>query len=252
MRVIAALDRSKVLGVRFAFAVGVAVAKTSQASVWSWAWQVLGLLLGIATVVSIIKSGFDIQLYGLAAKVYQQYAWLRDLLFEPIVLVLHYLGLTFPWWLKDTIMSYGLIAGTHWRMFRGSGGYSDLPVLVTFDETKLLRSVDSRTGDRLVPTDAERARWAMLSALSWPIFHLRVWILSRRIGDVPYFEFSKENARDSQGRPLPLVIGHFPEKVAAFVRAFRLLVAWNLAVIVTCTVAFFLWNYLSNRFGPPG
>jgi hypothetical protein len=48
-----------------------------------WVWQVLGIMVGTATVVSLIKHGFSIELSGLPAKVFQQYAWLRDMLLSP-------------------------------------------------------------------------------------------------------------------------------------------------------------------------
>jgi hypothetical protein len=80
-------------------------------------WHVLGILLGTATCISFVKNGFAIELHGLPAKIYQQYAWVRDMLFEPVVWVLRYFGLTMPWWLKDSVVAYGLVVGAHWRTF---------------------------------------------------------------------------------------------------------------------------------------
>ena len=79
-------------------------------------WRVLGILLGTATCISLVKNGFAIELHGLPAAILRQYAWLRDMLFEPVVWMLRYFGLTMPWWLKDVIMAYGLMTAVHWRV----------------------------------------------------------------------------------------------------------------------------------------
>src|SRR5262245_12977685 len=78
-------------------------------------WRVLGILLGTATCISLVKNGFAIELYGLPAAIFRQYTWLRDTLFWPVTEVLRYYGLTIPWWLKDAIMAYGLLAAAHSR-----------------------------------------------------------------------------------------------------------------------------------------
>ena len=84
-----------------------------------WVWQTLGILLGTATMVSLIKHGFVIELSGLPAMVLQQYAWLRDMLFEPLVRVARFFGLSFPASLKDVIAAYALVAAAQYRSVRG-------------------------------------------------------------------------------------------------------------------------------------
>jgi hypothetical protein len=41
---------------------------------------------------------------------------LRDALFEPVAWALRYLGLPIPWWLKDLVMVYALVAAALWRV----------------------------------------------------------------------------------------------------------------------------------------
>ena len=84
----------------------------------SWVFSGLGILLAIATCISIIKNGFSIELHGTPAKVLAQYTWLRDMLFEPVVWVLRYYGLTMPWWLKDIVVAYGLVGAAVSRSYR--------------------------------------------------------------------------------------------------------------------------------------
>jgi len=64
-------------------------------------WRVLWILLGTGTCISLVKCGFAIDLYGLPAKMFAEYTWLRDMLFEPVAWVPRYFGLTMPLWLKD-------------------------------------------------------------------------------------------------------------------------------------------------------
>jgi len=88
-------------------------------SVWSW----LGTLSSAAVLVSLIKSRFSIELYRLPAMVYEQYVWLRDMLFEPADWVLQYFALSIPAWLKDILLGYALIAAAHVRGLRTGTGY---------------------------------------------------------------------------------------------------------------------------------
>ena len=83
-----------------------------------WVFQVLGILFGTATLVSLTKSSFAIELSGLPAILYKQYVLLRDFLFEPAVRILAYFGFSLPHWVKDPIMVYGLIAAAYSRAFR--------------------------------------------------------------------------------------------------------------------------------------
>ena len=99
----------------------------------SWVWRVLGILLGTATCISLVKNGFAIELYGLPLKIYQQYAWLRDMLFEPVVWVLRHFELTMPWWLKDVVLVYGLVAGAYLRASRAYWWLERLPWDRTMD-----------------------------------------------------------------------------------------------------------------------
>lgn len=90
----------------------------STLAMGSGVWRVLGILLGISTFVSLIKNGFHIEVYGLPAKLLQEYTWLRDMLFWPVVEVLDYFGLMMPWWAKDALVGYGVVGSAHGRAFR--------------------------------------------------------------------------------------------------------------------------------------
>jgi hypothetical protein len=50
----------------------------------SWVWQLLGVAMATATVVSLVKSGFSIDLAAVPAQMYRTYIWLRDSLWAPI------------------------------------------------------------------------------------------------------------------------------------------------------------------------
>ena len=98
------------------------VSNSKQAvATWRWAWQLLGIMVGTATFVSLIKHGFAIELSGLPAKVYGQYTWLRDMVFEPAVWLVSWIGLTIPPWLKDVITVYGLIGAAFVRAMTSTG-----------------------------------------------------------------------------------------------------------------------------------
>jgi hypothetical protein len=78
----------------------------------SWVFRWLGILWGAATVISLAKRGFAIDLRGLPQIFYEQYVWLRDMLFEPLVWVFKELSPS----AKDALMFYGIIAATSSRM----------------------------------------------------------------------------------------------------------------------------------------
>jgi len=42
-------------------------------------------LWATGTIISLAKRGFAIELRGQPQVIYEQYAWLRDMLFEPVV-----------------------------------------------------------------------------------------------------------------------------------------------------------------------
>jgi hypothetical protein len=88
------------------------------ARVWHW----LGILIGTATLISLVKNGFAIELSGLPAQLYKTYAWLRDMLFLPVVWTLRYFDLTMPVWLKDAVMAYGLASAAYARTIEGRSG----------------------------------------------------------------------------------------------------------------------------------
>jgi hypothetical protein len=68
------------------------------------------VLLGAATVISIIKNGFSIDLYGLPAKVLAQYIWLRETMFAPVAWVARHFGIEIASWIKDMIVAYAVLA----------------------------------------------------------------------------------------------------------------------------------------------
>ena len=88
-------------------------AQRTVARTLSWTWQILGMLVGTATAISIIKNGFGIDVYGLPAKVLAQYGWLRDTLFAPVVWAFRNFAIEIAWWVKDTIMVYALLGAAH-------------------------------------------------------------------------------------------------------------------------------------------
>lgn len=84
-------------------------------STWSRTWQVLGMLIAVATCISIVKNVGSIELYGTPAKMLAQYTWLRDMLFEPVAWALRYLGVNLAWWFKDLFLVYSLIGAAYVR-----------------------------------------------------------------------------------------------------------------------------------------
>ena len=88
------------------------LAGTSTRSTTSWVLKWLGILWAAGTVISLAKRRFAIELRGLPQAIYEQYAWLRDMLFEPLAWVF---GEMLPA-VKDGAMLYGIIAATASRM----------------------------------------------------------------------------------------------------------------------------------------
>jgi hypothetical protein len=83
---------------------------------------VLGVLVGTATVVSLVKSGFAIELAGLPQQIFRHYASLRDAVFEPLAWALRWIGLGLPIFLRDVLVAYGLLSAAHWRAFQTERG----------------------------------------------------------------------------------------------------------------------------------
>src|SRR5262249_17448506 len=98
--------------IRRAIAMGGFSDAKAVAATGRWVLQVLGVLLGAATLISFVKSGFAIELSGLPAKLHANYVWTRNTLFEPLV---RWLGWTLPWWAKDLVVSYALLGAAHGR-----------------------------------------------------------------------------------------------------------------------------------------
>jgi len=69
------------------------------------------------SLINLVKSGFAIEIRGLPATILQQYIWLRDMLFETVMLIMRHYGLTIPSCAKDVVLGYALIAGAFWRSF---------------------------------------------------------------------------------------------------------------------------------------
>jgi hypothetical protein len=95
----------------------------SERSTRTWVFKWLGILWATGTVISLAKHGLKIELRGLPEVIYQQYAWLRDMLFEPIVWAVPKLSPQ----AKDGFVLYALFSATasracvryyrlyHWR-----------------------------------------------------------------------------------------------------------------------------------------
>jgi hypothetical protein len=194
----------------------------------SWVWRVLGILLATATCISIVKNGFSIELYGLPAKVFEQYAWLRDTLFEPVAWMLRYFGLIIPWWLKDLIMAYSLIAGAHWR--------TDTQILALAMKLGIIS---------VMPSSVQRCVRATL----WPVYtSYRLWR-----GDDPLrlrhetLELARKVARSSDETFLRTYVDWTQRS-----RYYHEYAVENLVVALVFSAGFFLWNHLGNVFGPGG
>jgi hypothetical protein len=216
------------------------VART--AATWSWVLRGLGVLWGIGIVISLVQGGFAIELQGIPAKVHQQYVWLRDMLFWPVVWALRYFGLTMPWWLKDIVMAYGLGAGAYWRAQR------QIDMLAQ----ELLPRLHPELSGR--PSRVRSVHWVLM----WPVVVLGPsrWLASPPWSRewLPALEMGKE-----LGSLRRLKSPHWSERrsLRAMMRLmapgnFRWFVFLNLLTMLACSSAFFAWNYIQNAFGPPG
>jgi hypothetical protein len=139
----------------------------------SWTWQILGMLVGTATAISIIKNGFAIDVYGLPAKVLAQYAWLRDTLLVPLVWAARYFGIEIAWWVKDMMMAYALLAAAHGRAYQSM---RRLRMGADFDDVERVPSVP-----RLDPSRYGILLWPQITAQL-----VRQWALAR--ADWKYFQ----------------------------------------------------------------
>jgi hypothetical protein len=182
-----------------------------RASAWSLTWQVLGTLVGAATLVSLVKNGFAIELNGLPAAIFAHYAWLRDALFEPVVWLLRYLGLTMPSWLKDLIMAYGLMAAVLWR------------VLNTFE------GLVTQVAAEALPAERPWKSYFLLLSTFWPVaFH-------------PVRHLPTGLVRAAWDHNIP---------ANKFDVMFRRHVFLNLGLVLLAALAFFAWSHVSNVYGP--
>lgn len=196
--------------------------QSTVARTFSWTCQILGMLLGTATAISIIRSGFSIDLYGLPAKVLAQYIWLRDTLFVPVVWAVRYFGIEIAWWVKDTVMAYALLAAAHARAYQ----------------------VMSRMN--VVAHWAMPSRWGILL---WPKISGRLiqqW--ARLRADRKYFARSPAilyGRHPDRLIPLHMAEGYLAEATERLGH-----IGLQLVLMSVATMAFFLWNYLSGVFGP--
>jgi hypothetical protein len=194
----------------------------SVVSTGSWVFRVLGILWGSATLVSFVKSGFAIELYGLPAQLYAGYAWVRDMILEPVAWPLrHYLGVAMPWWAKDAIMAYMTIGAA---FVRSSHAYADA------------------TGEAPDSTFLKVFLW-----LTWPqLFYETLDDIFSSAGYVRQIRRSLargEVLTDNQRS----ILAHYKEDTGRI-----WLVVCNLVVVLCCASIFFLWNHLQNVFGPSG
>jgi hypothetical protein len=180
-------------------------------STWSWVWQALGALLGTATLISLIKHGFNIELRGIPAAMLNQYTWMRDTLFEPIVWALRSYGLSLPSWLKDLITAYALVTTSYWRALNTFG----------FEVIGWRRQAPLSEGWRKIRM--------LVYSIIWPLrphpVHAAPYSLRRSFED-------DEDAR------------------LGFEKMFRWRFVANLTIVLAAAVAFFLWNQISNLYGP--
>lgn len=100
-------------------------ATSSVRSTGSWVFKWLGILWGSCIVVSLVRRGFAIELQGLPLAIYEQYAWLREALFWPVVEAFKWLGWSIPVWVKDLVMAYGLTGSACARYFSREYGSKD-------------------------------------------------------------------------------------------------------------------------------
>jgi hypothetical protein len=194
--------------------------QSTVARTLSWTWQILGVLLGAATAISIIKNGFAIDVHGLPAKALAQYIWLRDTLFAPVAWAMRYWGIEMAWWVKDTIMAYVLVGAAHARAYqltiqKGWSWY-------------------------------EPPEGYFAGILLWPRTTgriLRKWV--RAIDDRKYFAKHSYGAHPDRLRPLMNADSDFMDANWQLRH-----IGLQVVLISVATMAFFFWNYLSGLYGP--
>jgi hypothetical protein len=205
--------------------------KESQArdaiNMGSWVWRVLGIAMGTATLVSLVKSGFSIEFAALPAKVYQNYAWLRDTLWEPVAWLFSYWGLSIPGWVKDIVMAYLLIGSAYMRAFRG-----------------------------FFPGEKQRPLTSFGVLILWPLTHQGIL----RSGEYPPSKVIKANLKElkkeiqeilesESAGPGDRIQAHLAQEAVEVFYLRRRLV-WYIVLTIFSASAFFLWNYVSIVYGP--
>ncbi len=201
-------------------------------------WQVLGILVGTATCISLVKNGFTIELNGLPGRILQQYTWLRDMLFEPVVWALRHFGLVLPWWLKDIVVVYGIIAGAFWRSYTLPSDQHGV-----LAEPKSLREMGFfffLSED--MPTKFEYA-------VFWPLWI--IWLRDKlHYADYTRAHLKKLHPKNRRGRSKAHSDLFVEEQVEVMARRQRNSIIRNIIIIACLTLAFFLWNFLQNVSGP--
>jgi hypothetical protein len=194
--------------------------QSAAARTLSWTWQVLSVLLGTATAISIIKNGFAIDVYGLPAKILAQYVGLRDTLFAPLVWAVSYWGIVIAWWVKDIIVAYTLVGAAHARASQA----------ITRKGWSWWEPPSYFSGLLLWPRTTGRL--------------LREWV--RAYEDRKYFKTRTYGEHPDQFRPLKEADSKFTEATEQLGD-----IGMQIIVISLATMAFFLWNYLSGVYGLP-
>jgi hypothetical protein len=193
----------------------------------SWTWQVLGVLLGTATAISIIRNGFAIDVYGLPAKALAQYIWLRDTLFEPLVWAVLYFGIQITWWVKDTIMTYALLAAAHARAF-------EVMSPLVRDEGDFPSTLYERMQDAVA---------IAVTAILWP---RTSWRLLLEWAEAKWDqEYYTRQGADPYWHDVMGVVGTASDAASELRR-----IGFEVVIVSVATTAFFFWNYLSGLYGP--
>lgn len=74
---------------------------------WLATWALAGILVSTATVVSLVKRGLSIPLYGTPKTSLETYEWIRNNIFDGFYLLIASLWTwRFPHWLEDVIAFY--------------------------------------------------------------------------------------------------------------------------------------------------
>jgi hypothetical protein len=178
---------------------------------------VLTYLIAIAACISFIKDGLGVELYGLPAMIFQKYVALRDVLFWPLVELLRYFGLPVPWWVKDAIVAYGLVAGALWR------------VVVA----------------RVPGAVREHGAEALLNALFWPYFFIDLWLEPWRMR---IWQARNPPRNEEAARLYKHVLEQRQDGRRAAYR-YGLFVLRQLLFIVAWVAAIFLASHLQNASG---